>query len=338
MQQAIRSIRGGTPLLCVLGALGLAGAFGCASTETPAARKTVLEPLKWVVEDRLLALRFDRLGDSDVVEPACDSSGVLSLSPVGGAGTLRSSPAICRALFNGTAFDLSADGTTLFYADGSQDGRIMRLHLDSGRSEVVLADSCLIVPGPLAANWSHGEIAVGRNCASNDAGGLWLVRLVDGAMRPFLEGSEDRRFGGMSWDNEGRRLVLDLESSSAAIHSIVVASRDDTVVTELGSGRNPAWSPSGLDIALIKESEEDSFRELQTVTVRTGARRVLVSSDPRQRGATRWAPAISGPLVWSPGGTRIAFSDDCGIAIASLTGEKLEWVAAGGTTIPTRCR
>lgn len=335
MGNATRRI-GGSTLLRYL--LGVVGAVGCASSDTPVARKTVLQPLEWVVEDILVTLRFDRFGDSDVVQPACDSSGIWALSLDGGKGTLRSSPMICHAVFNATAFDLAADGTTLVYADGSRDGRITRMRLDSAHSEVVLEDSCLLVPGPLAVNWSRGEIAVGRDCGRKDAGGVWLVRLADSTMRPLVDGSFDRRLGGMSWNREGSQLAFDFENPNASTRSVVVVRRDSTSVAELGFGRDPAWSPNGLEIALVKASEGDSFQELQIVTLGTGTRRVVATSNPSHRGAANWAPAIYGPLVWSPTGTRIAFSGDCGVAVASVHGQKLEWIANGGGAGGTRCR
>lgn len=335
----MRSCTARLSLTSVLRAVGGAVLVAsCGDSRAPVDRTTVLQPLAWIVSDTIITVRFDRHGDSDVVQPACDSSGLWSLPVDGGNGVLQTSKVSCAELFSAAAIEFERETASLVFADARRDGRIVRQPVAAPHAETVLEDSCLTDPASFAINSSHSEVALLRGCGAGDTGAVWLVRLSDGARQALSDSSLYGRVRGMSWDARDSLLAFDFSSSEVGASRIYVVDRTGHSIAVIETGTYPAWSPQGDEIAVVVQRDNGLYQEMHVVTLGTMARRVVVTSDSARRGAANWVPSIFGPLVWSPNGDRIAFSGDCGVAVVDVAGAQVTWLAGRSGLGSRKCQ
>lgn len=115
------------------------------------------------------------------------------------------------------------------------------------------------------------------------------------------------------YDSAAELVVMVEQSDSSG--DLVLAQSETGVRRDLTSGPErdlqPSWSPTGTEIAFVRESDDDSG--IWIVDLDGEERRV--TSRSTGRGAVLY-PA------WSPGGTRIAFTENGDVVVADLvTGE-----------------
>jgi len=192
----------------------------------------------------------------------------------------------------------SAQGATLLATDGHEVFAVdpfdaSRIPLGTGRSVSALAgspDGSLVAFGDRWAVWT----------VPSDGGGV-ATRVSD----------NDGYVGAIDWSPDGTRLAVDTASgpsfSSISVVDLVEGTR--TLIAE-GSGGSgpafPAWSPDGSRIAYVTTpSRRDDVVLEVWVANPDGSSLVRVFRD-RELGPC--CPyGTSGPPVWSPDGSQIAF-------------------------------
>jgi Tol biopolymer transport system component len=79
--------------------------------------------------------------------------------------------------------------------------------------------------------------------------GIWVVPAAGGAPRLVVSGAVLDR---VSWSSDGRRLVYALAGDASTSLWIAEVSGGNPVQIAGGSGRTPAWSPTGDVIAVVR--------------------------------------------------------------------------------------
>lgn len=182
---------------------------------------------------------------------------------------------------------------------------------------MLLVAAVVVVASAIAAmdgSGAGGALSSGT-IAFSASGRVYVIR-PDGTHKRLLI---DSVAGAPAWSWDGRQIAYIAESGLVA-----VARADGTGRRELSIGPafcdQPAWSPSGREIACTARWIEESrtgrewYSAVYVGNVRSGR--------DRQLAAGRSAPA------WSPDGTRIAFD---GIAVLDLATRRIRNLGPGST-------
>ena len=168
-----------------------------------------------------------------------------------------------------------------------------RTPLATGRSVSALAgspDGSLVAFGDRSSVWT----------VPSDGGGV-ATRVLD----------HDGSVGAIDWSPDGTRLAVDIASgpSFSSITVVDLAEGTRTSIAE-GSGGSgpafPAWSPDGSRIAYVATPcRRDDFVLEVWVANPDGSNSVRVFRDQELGPCCPYG--TSGPPVWSPDGSQIAF-------------------------------
>lgn len=144
-----------------------------------------------------------------------------------------------------------------------------------------------------------------RNLYIVDLASTVLNRLTSGTFTDGLDYSISND-SPPSWSPNGRRLAIEIRTATEQAvsdqgRSIGLWDLDTNEFQKLVDGRDPAWSPSGSEIAFLEPSRRACF----TVKPDGSGKAVLFSLRKKPFG-----PATSPlffPVVWSPDGTQLIF-------------------------------
>ena len=116
----------------------------------------------------------------------------------------------------------------------------------------------------------------------------------------------------------GRLALVDLSSTER----IVLVNADGSGLSDLVEGRDPSWSPDGTQIAFRTGDADRAGGNPTSIDVIDvdGSHRHALGIPASVGGETSWG---SGPAVWSPGGSHIAFATVSGIYMMRPDGSGL---------------
>ncbi|NIM51771.1 MAG: hypothetical protein GTO22_21400 [Gemmatimonadales bacterium] len=294
-------------------------------------RVSTLSPVAWAEHHVLFFWRFDQFiasaGGSGRV--ACDSTGLYTVEIGSKATPWKVGEQICNVLWSVDRIQMSHDRSALLYSDRLEAGGVSRLDVDQ-LSRTPLVQYCL--PFGAGPSWSPDErtIAFVGDCVGSDRLALHLANADGSAARPVGSPSGSAREEYPSWAPDGSHIAVARRRTSMESweSEIVVV---DTMMGErraLTRGYAPAWSPTSEWIAYLRQDSSHtsppSIRLIHPDT--SGDRELLRGGLAGVEAAGQSERWVSGPLVWSPDGSRLAFSRGASIWVISVDGSGLEAV------------
>lgn len=266
---------------------------------------TLQLPIAWRTSTRgLLVARRDRWVSADVAKGSCKGTGLYTVAPSGRLQLWRAGTALCDVLLWSAIPQVSPDGQWLLFASPTTENALSRLNLDD-RREIVIRRDCL--PASSSPAWSPDgrRIAYVANCTDRSRPVLHVMNSDGSASRAVGDLAGDSASeADPTWSPDGRAIAVGRRSGAAGRSDVVVVdTRRGTRRVAVTGGRAPAWSPAGDWIAYL--TDDSTLVSPQIRLVRPDGREdhlifALADTVPRQ--------IVSAPLVWSPGGRRIAFS------------------------------
>jgi len=176
-------------------------------------------------------------------------------------------------------------------------------------------------PGPTIIQWVWAPdgtmVAVGTTCPgcpiSQDSGDLWRLDVPTGAVRPLAEeGGDYPLFSPDSRWLAVMRSLGSMVSPNGTVGLIDREGRGDLTLFESVPVRSRAWAAdsSGFTVALDESGPNPTYTELWWVPI---------DGPPAQLGRLQ---GVMAELAWQPGGERLVYRRETGLALARRDGSE----------------
>lgn len=302
-------------------ALGLAGGVALAACQQPkdsvsnsgpsgteSHRVSTLQPLAWLSgSGSLIIARTDQVVAGNAGRVACDSTALYTVSDGSVPLVWHRGSLACSALAFAPSLAVRPDGKALGYTELAEDcsGTLHQLVIGA-RAATTLVRSGVAATGGFAWSPDARRLAfVGCDSLSTRTA-LRLSSSTGEHVRTVGQPENWVAIGHPSWSPDGRQIAA-TRGVGEVNDSIAVVDVATGALTSIAAGRLPSWSTTGSEIAYLKVDATNQPRAIRLIRPDGGGDRELFRLSGAAAKDDEQDDWITGPLVWSPDGARIAF-------------------------------